>query len=105
METNGKRLEKGLVQIADDARVPLQVARVGSMVGLSFGGSTIHNYRDAQSMDPARYARFFWSLLNRGIYIPPAPFETMFLSSAHGPDELDTTIEAAEKSLREAGPG
>jgi glutamate-1-semialdehyde 2,1-aminomutase len=105
METNGKRLEKGLVQIADDARVPLQVARVGSMVGLSFGGSTIHNYRHAQSMDPARYARFFWSLLNRGIYIPPAPFETMFLSSAHGPDELDTTIEAAEKSLREAGPG
>lgn len=105
LEKNGDRLEKGLADAAEDSDVPLQVARMGSMVGLSFRPSPVHSYRDAMSIDRTRYARFFWSLLNRGIYLPPAPLETIFLSSAHGLQEIDETIEASEAAFQEAGEG
>ena len=80
----------------------MQMARVGSMVGLSFNGSAVRNYGDAQAMDRAAYGRFFWSLLKRGVYFPPAPFETIFLSSSHAAREINGTIEAAEAAFREA---
>src|ERR671918_1387623 len=36
----------------------------------------------------------FRHLLERGIYVAPSQFEAMFLSLAHGDDEIDRTIEA-----------
>ena len=34
-------------------------------------------------------------MLERGIYVPPSQFEAMFVSLAHGDEEIDKTVEAA----------
>jgi glutamate-1-semialdehyde 2,1-aminomutase len=102
LERQGDRLERGLHDAADDADVPLQVPRVGSMMGLFFQPEPVRNYRDAQGMDRGAYGRFFWALLRRGVYLPPAPFESLFVSAAHDSAEIEKTIDAAAAAFREA---
>ena len=55
----------------------------------------VRNFDDAQACDAERYAGLFRHLLERGIYIAPSQFEAMFVSLAHGDEEIDRTIEAA----------
>ncbi len=54
----------------------------------------VRNFDDAQSCDTSQYGALFRHLLARGIYIAPSQFEAMFISLAHGDDEIDRTIEA-----------
>ena len=54
----------------------------------------VRNYDDAAGSDTERYAALFRHLLDRGIYVAPSQFECMFVSLAHGDDEIDRTIEA-----------
>jgi len=101
LETRGGRLEAGLRDAGHDANVEVQIPRVGSMLGLFFHPDPVRNYDDAQATDKTAYARFFWALLNRGVYFPPAPFESFFLSSSHHMPEVDRTIEAAAAAFQE----
>ncbi len=101
LEKRSAQLERGLHDAADDAHVDVQVPRVGSMAGLFFQPEPVRNYRDAQRMDKAAYGRFFWALLKRSVYFPPAPFESLFLSSSHHAHEVEETIEAAAAGFRE----
>ena len=103
LERNAARLQKGLADAAEDAAVDLQVQRVGSMVGLFLLESPVRNYEDARRMAKSAYARFFWSLMRRGVYLPPAPFETAFLSTAHTAADIDRTVDAAAAAFREIG--
>jgi len=45
------------------------------------------------------FARFFRGMLERGVYLPPSAFESAFLSDAHGDEEIDATLEAADEVL------
>ena len=103
LEKTSARLEKGLSEAASDAGVSLRVQRVGSMVGLFFLDEPVRHYADARTMDKTAYARFFWAMMRRGVYFPPAPFETAFVSTAHTAAEVDRTVEAAAAALKEVG--
>lgn len=81
-------------------RVPGSVNVVGSMWTLFFGVDAVGTVEDARRADRERYARFFHAMLSRGVYLPPSQFESAFLSAAHGDDELDLTLEAADEALR-----
>jgi glutamate-1-semialdehyde 2,1-aminomutase len=54
----------------------------------------VRDFEDAAASDTEQYARLFRHLLGRGIYVAPSQFEAMFLSLAHGDDEIDRTVEA-----------
>lgn len=102
LEQRSGQLESGLLDAASDAEVDVQVPRVGSMMGLFFQSEPVRNFGDAEAMDRAAYGRFFWALLKRGVYLPPAPFESFFVSSSHHAQEIEKTIEAATAAFREA---
>ncbi len=103
LEEKGSRLEKGIADASADAGVTLRVQRVGSMVGLFFLDAPVRNYDHAAAMDKAIYGRFFWAMMRRRVYLPPAPFETAFLSGAHSDAEIDRTVEATAAALMEIG--
>jgi glutamate-1-semialdehyde 2,1-aminomutase len=46
------------------------------------------------------YAALFRHLLERGIYLAPSQNEAMFLSTAHGDEEIDRTVEAVADFFR-----
>jgi glutamate-1-semialdehyde 2,1-aminomutase len=78
----------------------VQIARVGTMFGLFFTEEPVRSWEDAKTADTERFAAFHRGMLERGVYLAPSQFEAAFLSTAHGDDEVDATIAAAEESLQ-----
>ena len=87
LERRGERLEAGLAAHG-------RVQRVGAMATVFMTAEPVHDFDDAQRCDTERYGALFRHLLERGIYIAPSQFEAMFVSLAHGDDEIDRTIQA-----------
>ena len=65
------------------------------MLTLFFHDGPVENYDDARRSDTQLFARFFWEMLARGVYLPCSQFEAAFVSAAHTDDDIDRTIEAA----------
>jgi glutamate-1-semialdehyde 2,1-aminomutase len=82
------------------AKVPAQVNCVGSMWTCFFTGQEVFDYASAKTADTARFAKVHQAMLEKGIYLPPSQFEAAFLSSEHGPAELDATVRAFREALR-----
>jgi glutamate-1-semialdehyde 2,1-aminomutase len=87
LEGLGQRLEEGLRPFAT-------VQRVGSMLTLFAGSHPVTDLETAQACDRERYAALFRHLLSCGVYLPPSQFEAMFLSLAHGEEEVERTVQA-----------
>jgi glutamate-1-semialdehyde 2,1-aminomutase len=87
LERRGARLEEGLALHG-------RVQRVGAMATIFMTDGPVRDFEDAQSCDTQRYAALFRHLLAQGIYIAPSQFEAMFVSLAHGDEEIDRTIQA-----------
>jgi glutamate-1-semialdehyde 2,1-aminomutase len=75
------------------------VQRVGSMLTVFFRGAPVRNVEDARASDLDRYGAFFRHLLAHGVYVAPSQFEAFFVSTAHGPGEVERTVEAAQEFL------
>ena len=71
-----------------------RVQRVGAMATLFMTDDQVRNFDDAQSCDTDRYAALFRHLLAHGVYVAPSQFECMFVSLAHGDEEIQRTAEA-----------
>jgi len=97
----GTRLAAGLADAARESNVPLQVNGFGSVLTPFFTDRPVRDYASATSADTDRYARFFRGMLSRGVYPPPSQFEAWFLSSAHRSSDIDKTIDAARRTMKE----
>ena len=82
------------------AGIPVQTNAIGSMFGFFFSEDPVTDYRQALRTDTERFAVFFKSMLEHGIYIAPSAFESLFLSTAHSDEDLERTAKAFKKSLR-----
>jgi glutamate-1-semialdehyde 2,1-aminomutase len=69
---------------------------------LFFGPERVGTMADVRGADRERFARFFGGMLERGVYLPPSAFESAFLSDAHGEEEIDRTLEAADEAMGSA---
>jgi glutamate-1-semialdehyde 2,1-aminomutase len=96
-------LAAGLAARAEGAGVPVQVPHVCGLLTVFFSNAPVRDYDGARGADGAAFARFHAGMLERGVYLPPSPYEAWFPSLAHGPDELDRTLQAAEEAFEEAG--
>ncbi len=100
LEHLSDRLASGLSAAAKSAGVPHSLTRVGSMLTLFFRSSAPHDWPSASQCDTARFARYFWGLADRGVYMPCSQYEALFVSAAHTDADVDATIAAAAESLR-----
>jgi glutamate-1-semialdehyde 2,1-aminomutase len=92
-------LESGLRDAATQADVPFQLARVGSMMTLFFSATPVVDWPSASRADTARFARYFWGMLERGVYLPCSQYEALFISAAHTEADIDNTIAAAAAAI------
>jgi len=91
LEETGAALETGL------SLPGVTVQRVGGMLTAFMQEGPVWNFASAQASDTARYGELFRHLLERGVYIAPSQFEAMFVSTVHGPAEVERTVEAARE--------
>lgn len=101
LEQMGQRLAAGLSKAAADAGIPHQLQRVGSMMTLFFNEAPVKNWTDADRSDRERFARYFWGMIEHGIYMPCSQFEALFISAAHQAEHIEQTIAAARTVLSE----
>jgi glutamate-1-semialdehyde 2,1-aminomutase len=100
LEALAIRLQVGLARAAQAAGIMLTVNRVGSMLTPFFCRGPVNDYASAKSSDTAAFARFFHGMLAEGVYLPPAQFETAFVSLAHSEADIDETVRAAGAALQ-----
>jgi glutamate-1-semialdehyde 2,1-aminomutase len=93
LETRVARFATNLAAAFGTAGVPAQVPQVFTLCGVFFAPAPVTDYATASAADAKRYARLFQGLLNRGVFLPPSPFETWFVSVAHGDADLERTVE------------
>ena len=99
LEAKGQHLADGLRQVFDQAETPLKINRVGSMMTLFFSEKEVNGWDAVSASDKKGYARFFHRILDEGVYLPPSPFEAMFVSTAHSDTDLEATVQAAGRAL------
>jgi glutamate-1-semialdehyde 2,1-aminomutase len=100
LEKLGKLLGDGLQEAARTAGVPHSFARVGSMWTLFFNPGPVTDYDTAKKSDTPRFAKFFWAMMDRGVYLPCSQFEAAFISAAMTEDDVRRTVAAAREALR-----
>jgi glutamate-1-semialdehyde 2,1-aminomutase len=66
-----------------------------------FTHDPVTDYASAKRSHTGKFARFFRSLLERGVYFPPSQFEAAFVSTAHSEADVTVTLEAAAKAFDE----
>ncbi len=99
LEQLAAQLEASLVSSATRYDIPHQVTRVGSMLTLFFADQPVIDWPSAARCDTQRFAKFFWSMADRGVYLPCSQFEAIFLSAAMSDADLDSVARAADESL------
>ena len=106
LDQNGKILEEGFRNAAVEAGIPCHIARVGSMMTMFFqagafseGTRRVTGWKTARESNTGQYAKFFWGMIEHGIYLPCSQFEALFFSSAHTENEFLQTVKAANQVL------
>jgi glutamate-1-semialdehyde 2,1-aminomutase len=92
-------LEAGLKAAAEKYGIPHTINRAGSMIGIFFTNENVINYEIAKTSNLEFFASYYREMANEGVFLPPSQFEGLFLSTAHTDEDLQKTIEAAEKAF------
>ncbi len=101
LEEKSDYLENGIKEGIKSVGKNFQFNRVGSMMTLFFTEEPVVDFNSAVKSDTTLYGKYFHGMLNRGIYLPPAQFEALFVSTAHTMEDLDKTIKAHFETLKE----
>lgn len=99
LERLGARFEAGVRSLLARKGLNYRFNRVGSMFCLFFTDQEIINLDSVMTADTTSFRTFFTSMLEQGIYLAPSPYETGFISVAHGDDEINQTLEAMDIAL------
>ncbi|MGQ0797438.1 MAG: aspartate aminotransferase family protein, partial [Methanobacteriota archaeon] len=106
LESFGKRLMRGLQEVAEESRVPMLVTGVPEMFQILFTRQReVHEYRDLAKCDLAKYAVLHVDLLNHGVMIDEDNMECFFTCEDHGDEDLERTIAAFHTALGDLAAG
>jgi len=99
LESQASTLAAGLKSAADASGFPAQMQRMGSMMTLFFNDNPVVDWPSANRSDRNRFGKYFWGLMEEGVYMPCSQFEALFFSRTHRPEDIEATIEAAHRVL------
>jgi glutamate-1-semialdehyde 2,1-aminomutase len=99
LEKLSAELVDGVAAAAKDAGVSVCHNRVGSMFTWFFTPGPVTDWNSASKSDTEAFGRFFRSMLDNGVYLPPSQYEAAFLSTAHTEEDIQKTIAAAKKAF------
>ena len=100
LELISKKIHEGFLQNINETGTNAIINRAGSMMTMFFTkNKKVENYNDAITCDLKKYAKYFKSMLDQGIYLPPSQFECMFISSVYSENDIKKIIQSNKKSL------
>jgi len=99
LESLSAQLGDGLSVICREKGISHASNRVGAMMTLFFTEGPVKTYADVCGFDRERFNRFFWGMLDQGVYLAPSQFEAGFMSLAHTEEDIARTLDAARKAI------
>jgi glutamate-1-semialdehyde 2,1-aminomutase len=100
LEEKSAYLEKGFRENLKSVSKKYALNRVGSMLTLFFYEGKVVDFNTAIKSDTSLYGKYFHKMLNQGIYLAPAQFEAIFVSTSHTKKDLDKTISSNMEALK-----
>src|ERR1700752_4223307 len=89
-------LVEGVAVAAKEAGVTLWHNRVGSMFTWFFNNGPVTDWDTASKSDTEAFGKFFRSMLDQGVYLPPSQYEAAFLGATHSEDDVQRTVGGAQ---------
>ncbi|MEL6177753.1 MAG: glutamate-1-semialdehyde 2,1-aminomutase [Myxococcota bacterium] len=99
LTNTARTVAQGLCERVRAAGIPASCTHVGGMFSLFFAEPTPLRYADVKAADIEAFNRFFWAMLDRGVYMAPSAYEAGFVSTAHTPDIIDEVMATADDAL------
>lgn len=100
LERKTNNLAQGLQSITRELNLPTWVNSIGAMFSTFFTDQQVKDFYSASTSDVKLFGKFFRGMLERGVYLAPSQFESVFLSTAHSDDDIDFTLEQARLVLK-----
>lgn len=94
MNDKVERLIRGFTEAAKTYHIPIQINRAGSMLGVFFAEEPVSNFETAKMSNVNHFKQYYQGMLEQGIFLPPSPFEGLFLSTKHSDQDIEKTTQA-----------
>ena len=94
-----ERLAQGIEDRGRDHNLPVAVNRVCGMLSVFFRSGRVGDFDDVAASDVDHYRRFFHAMLDANVYLAPSAYETVFVSGAHGSEEVEHTLDAVDRAF------
>ena len=92
-----KRLKNGMQAIFRENGITVQINSIGSMISIHFCAKPVSDFKSAKASDNREFKNYFHYMLKHGVYLPPSPFETWFVSKAISDKDIEKTLELTRK--------
>jgi len=102
LESMAASLEEGWQSNIDGAGAACVINRVGSMMTMFFTDQAVTTFDDAVASDQEAFSRYFWGMLEGGVYVAPSQFEAVFVATTHSEDDISASVTAHGKALAKA---
>jgi len=99
LSSRTERLASGLAERARDAGFKAVHTVAGTMFSLFFAEHAPKDFAEVKASDAETFKKYFWAMLDEGVYLAPSAFEAGFTSTLHDDAIIDTTLAAAERAL------
>lgn len=103
LEALSQKLETGLRAAAEANGIEHCIQRVGSMMTLFFQNGPVTDWESASQSKTDQFSKYFWGLIDDGVYMPCSQFEALFISAAHTDEDIEHTIKMADRVMSEIG--
>ncbi|WP_296621024.1 glutamate-1-semialdehyde 2,1-aminomutase [Marivirga sp.] len=97
---SGQFLAKELAKVNNALGKNYTINQLGSMISIFFTDQAVNDFEGAKSCDTEMFGKYFQGMLNEGVYLPPAQFESWFLSTSLSAEDLDHIVKSHEKVLK-----
>lgn len=99
LTNTAQALANGINEVFTAAGQPITTTAVGGMLGFYMVEGPVNNFDDACQVNREEFTQLFWRLLEKGVYLAPSPFEAMFVSLAHSPEVIESTVAGFKSTI------
>lgn len=101
LDKAGEEIAEGLRKSIADLDMDYAVNQIGSMYSIFFTNQKVVDYDTAKTCDTKAFGQYFNLMLNKGIYLAPSQFESLFISTKIDKKLIKKILKASHESLKE----
>ncbi|MDO6391102.1 glutamate-1-semialdehyde 2,1-aminomutase [Pontibacter sp. BT731] len=102
LERTTTNMVNGMKKNMQELGMNFTINHVGSMFSIFFTEQPVTDFESAKTSDTAMFGRYFNGMLQRGVYLAPSQYESLFVSTAITDELVEEYIKANREALQEA---